>query len=442
MTSSPVTHREVLAIAVPIILSNATEPLIGIVDTGVLGQLDKPHLVGAVALGATTLSLSSMVFRFLRMGTSRLPAQTDGEDDQKTVGATLVQALIVAAIAGVALIALHRPIGAIALHVLQGSAAVEEAAGTYLNIRIWSAPAALLNFVMLGWLIGLRRTKLAFLLQLLINGLNIVFDFVLVMGFGFEIEGVAYGTLAAEMIAVGVGLWIVRRELVRRGEMPDRADILDRRKLARVFSVNRDIMIRTVVLVSAFAFFVNEGAKGGDIILAANAVLYHIMSLAAYVLDGFAYAAEALVGHAVGARVKTRFIRAAQVSSVWAGGLSLGLTLLFWFAGPLFIDTLTVSENVRDTARTYLFWAALTPFAGFACYQLDGIFIGATRTADMRNATILSVLIYLGAWAVLTPAFGNHGLWASLIVLFLIRAVTFGALYPRMMRALFPEPVS
>ena len=433
----PVTHREVLAIAIPIILSNATEPLIGIVDTAVLGQLDKPSLVGAVALGATIFSMIYMLFSFLRMGTSGLTAQADGAGDQNTVATTLLQALTIAAGAGVVLILLQRPIGGLALYVLQGSPAVEEAAHTYLTIRIWSAPAALLNFVMLGWLIGLRQTKLAFLLQLLINGLNIIFDIVLVSGFGMEIEGVAYGTLAAEVIAVGVGLWIVRRELMRREAMPAVSEVFNRQKLVRVFRVNRDIMLRTVILVSAFAFFVNEGAKGGDIILAANAILYHLMSLSAYVLDGFAYAAEALVGHAVGAGKRERFIRAVRLSSLWAGVLSVVISLLFWLLGGLFIDLLTVSEEVRATARIYLLWAAATPVFGFACFQLDGIFIGATCTGDMRNATFVSAVIYLGAWAALTPAFGNHGLWASLLVLFVARTVTLGALYPKILRVSF-----
>ncbi len=427
-----VSHREVLAIAVPIILSNATQPLIGIVDTAVLGQLGQPHLVGAVALGATIFTMLFWAFGFLRMGTSGLTAQADGANDQATVATTLLQALVIAAIAGAALVALQIPIAAAAMALLQGSPAVEEAAHTYLTIRIWSAPFALANFAMLGWLVGLRRIRLAFALQILINGLNIFFDIVFVVGLGMEIEGVAYGTLLAEVIAASAGLWIVWRELTRRPVGLSSLVIFSPASLARVFAVNRDIMLRTLVLIFAFAFFVNEGARGGDTILAANAILYHIMNLSAYVLDGFAYAAEALVGHAVGARNRARFMRAVRLSSLWSGVLALGLSLIFWFAGTAFIDLLTVSEDVRETARIYLPWAALTPFAGFACFQLDGIFIGATRTGDMRNSTFISVAVYLAAWAVLTPVFANHGLWASL------RTITLGALFPRLARSVFP----
>ncbi|MEO0619107.1 MAG: MATE family efflux transporter [Pseudomonadota bacterium] len=428
-------HHDILVIALPIIASNVTQPLIGVIDTAILGQLDQPHLVGAVALGATIFAMTYFLFSFLRMGTTGLTAQADGAEDQTRIAAVFWQAFMIAVGIGTALVALQVPIAWLAMTLLQGTQAVEKAAETYVSIRIWSAPFALTNFAVLGWLIGVRRTGLAVALQFLLNGLNVVFSVALVQGIGLNIDGVAYGTLAAEVIAAMVGVSLVVREMRARGTLADVPTIFAPNALRRIMSVNRDIMLRSIALNFAFAFFVNEGARGGETTLAANAVLMHFLLTTAHVLDAFAYAAEALSGHAVGARRLDRFTNAVRLSTLWAFAIAGLLSMLCWLAGPTIIDALVVTPEIREAARVFLPWAALTPIVGVACFQLDGIFIGATLTEEMRNATALAVVIYLATWAILAPAFGNHGLWASIHVLFIARALTLGAYYPRLLRA-------
>lgn len=437
-TDHHLTHRDVLVIAVPIILSNVTEPLIGVADTAVLGQIGEPHLIGAVALGATIFSMLFWAFGFLRMGTSGLTAQADGAHKPAEVLAVLARALLIGVTVGVMLVGLQWPIAVAVFATIQGSEAVERAAKIYFEIRIWSAPAALANFAILGWFIGIRRTDLAFVLQILLNILNIGLDVLFVIGMGYGVEGVAYGTIIAQIMAVCIGLLMARRQAKRRGALPAISEIVDRAKLLRTLSVNRDIMIRTLLLLAAFVFFVTEGARAGDLILAANAVLYHLVAVSAHFLDGFAYSAEVLVGNAVGARQRSHFSRAVKLTSLWAGVVSLLICLAYWLGGVTFINWMTASEDVRAVAREYHWWAVFIPVIGVSAYQLDGIFIGATRTADMRNMSMLSTGAYFAAWAILTPTFGNHGLWASLVVLFLARALSLLSRYPTLTCELFP----
>ncbi len=430
-------HRMVLAVALPIIVSNVTQPLIGVADTAVLGRLGEPVLIGAVALGATVFSVLFWAFGFLRMGTAGLAAQADGAKDAGEVASVLARALLIAGLAGGALIVLQWPIRLLAFELLQGSAAVEAELGRYYAIRIWSAPAALANFAMLGWLIGLRRSDLSLVLQLFLNLTNIALDVVLVLGLGLGIAGVAMGTVIAEFAAAALGLLIVRRVLTGRGAGLNWRRILDRGRLVRTLKVNTDIMIRTLLLVLSFSFFMSESARGGDLVLAANAVLFQFLMVTAYLLDGFAFTAEALVGNAIGARARASFFKAVKLTTIWAFVVSVALALAIGVAGPTAIDFLTTSPEVRALARNFLGWAVASPLLGFACFQLDGIYIGATRTRDMRNMMILSTALYLAAWALLVPAYGNHGLWAALMVYFVARALTLGARFPALVKAAF-----
>ncbi|MFP3921473.1 MAG: MATE family efflux transporter [Dichotomicrobium sp.] len=437
-SQSPATrlrHRDVLAIALPMIFSNVTTPLIGAVDTAVIGQLGMAHLIGAVAVGATIFTFFYWGFGFLRMGTTGLTAQASGAERQREVLATLYRALLVAGTAGMAIILLQWPIAEAAFTLMGASPDVEAAARTYFAIRIWSAPAALANYALVGWFIGLGRAGMAFRLQLLLNLTNIGLDALFVLVFGWGVAGVAAGTLIAETGAAVVGLAVALRAA---GSLRIRAwRVFNAAKLKRMVSVNGDIMIRTLSLLFAFSFFTAQGARSGDFILAANAILMHFMSVAAYFLDGVAYATEALTGKAIGARNPARFADAVRLSSIWAAGLSVATGAVFWLGGDAVIDAMTVTEAVRATARDYLPWAAAAPVVGVACFQLDGIFIGATRTRDMRNMMLVSLGIYLVAWAVLTPSFGNHGLWAALMVLFVARAVTLGLRLPALKHAAF-----
>ncbi len=431
-------NGQVLAIAVPIILANVTTPLIGLVDTAVLGQLGDPHYIGGVAIGAMLFSLLYWAFAFLRMGTTGLTAQAEGGGDFSEVTATLMRALLIAVVAGALLIATQVPVSAIAFSFISGSEAVEASAAEYFSIRIWAAPAALANFAFLGWFIGMSRAPTAFVLQLLLNGLNAILDAWFVLGLGLGVKGVAYGTIIAEVVAAAVGLWVALRLIRSRGIVFDKARIMNRAALRRMLAINRDIMIRTVSVLFAFSWFTAKSAEAGDVALAANAILINLTHTAAYFLDGFAFAAETLAGQAIGAQRYSRFKDAVRLSTIWAVIFSVFATLAFWFGGGYLIDFLTVNEEVRATARLYLGWAAIVPVAGVMAYQFDGIFIGATRTADMRNMMLLSLAVFMVMWALLTPIFGNHGLWAAMVIFLSLRALTLGARYPALVRSSFP----
>lgn len=430
-------HAHVLAIAFPIILANVTTPLIGLVDTAVLGQLGDPRYIGAVAIAAMIFNVIYWAFGFLRMGTTGLTAQAEGSGDPHEVLAALGRALLIAVVVGGIVVALQWPIREAAFWLIEGSSGVEDGAKTYFDIRIWATPAALANYALLGWFIGRGKAGTALVLQLILNGTNVVLDALFVLVLDMAVAGVALGTMIAEMFAVVCGLVLAYRVIRRQGDGLALDRVFDRAALKRVFTVNADIMMRTLCLLFAFSWFTAKSAESGDILLAANAVLLQFQLFAAYFLDGFAFSAETLVGQAVGARRRAQFESAVRLSSIWAGILSVMLGASFWFFGGFAIDFLTINPEVRELARTYLIWCALAPLAGVAAFQLDGIFIGTTWTRDMRNAMALSMIVYFTAWYVLTPMFGNHGLWASLIVFYLARAGSLAWRYRPLVDATF-----
>jgi MATE family multidrug resistance protein len=429
-----VSHRAILSIAVPIMISNVSTPLLGIVDTGVVGQIPDPAYIGAVALGALVFNFVFWGFGFLRMGTTGLTAHALGAADAVEIRASLGRAVLIAVVVGAALIALQWPIRELAFALINGSPRVEALARDYYDIRIWAAPATLLNYALLGWFVGLSQARVALLLQLVLNLTNMALDMLFVLGLDMDVKGVALGTVMAEVLAAAVGLAIAARHLRGLGGRWDFARFAAPGRIGRTIAVNRDIMIRSAALIFVYAWFMAQGAKQSDALLAANAVLMHFLAIAAYFLDGLAFAAEALVGKAVGAADRTGLAAAARMTTWWAAGIALLASLFFALVGSAFIDLLTADEAVRATARVYLPWAAAAPLAGVWCFQLDGIFIGATRTADMRNAMLMSLAIFLAGWWVLTP-FGNHGLWASLYVHYAARTGTLFYYLPALVRS-------
>ncbi|MDP3338694.1 MATE family efflux transporter [Frigidibacter sp.] len=429
-----ITHARVLKIAVPIVLANMTVPILGAVDTGVVGQLGQAAPIGAVGLGAIVLVSIYWIFSFLRMGTSGLVAQAKGAGDSAEVAANLVRALLVAAAAGLVIVVMQVPLFAGAFALAPASDEVEGLARDYMQIRIWGAPATIALYAVTGWLIALERTRGVLLLQLWMNALNIGLDLWFVLGLGWGVEGVAVATLIAEWTGLALGLWLCRDALAG-GYWRDRARVFDAARLRRMLAVNRDIMLRSVMLQASFTSFVFLGARMGDVTLAANQVLLQFLELTAFALDGFAFAAEALVGQAVGARSRGRVRRAAIITSQWGVGGAALLALCYWLAGPVIVDLMATSPEVRAEARAFLPWIAAAPLIGVASWMLDGIFIGATRTREMRNAMLVSAVIYVVAVVVLLPVFGNHGLWAALMVLNAVRGLTMAALYPRVERA-------
>jgi len=430
----PVTHSAILSIAVPIMISNVSTPLLGVVDTGVVGQLPDPAYIGAVALGALVFNFVFWGFGFLRMGTTGLTAQALGAADAAEIRASLGRAVLIALAVGAGLVALQWPIRELAFALIEGSPNVETLARDYYDLRIWAAPATLANYALLGWFIGLGQARVALVLQLVLNLTNMALDAWFVLGLDMGVKGVALGTLIAELVAAVSGLVIAARHLRSLGGRWSYARLVEGSRMRRTIAVNGDIMIRSAALIVAFGWFMVQGARYGDVTLAANAVLMHFIAVAAFFLDGLAFAAEALVGRAVGAANRAGLSAAARMTTWWAAGVAVLASGFFAVAGPAIVDVLTVDEAVRATARVYLPWAAIAPLLGVWAFQLDGIFIGATHTAQMRNAMLLSLAIFLAAWWALTP-FGNHGLWAALYVHYAARAGTLLYYLPGLVRA-------
>ncbi|WP_120636251.1 MATE family efflux transporter [Ruegeria sp. EL01] len=429
--SAPITHRRVLKVALPIVLSNATVPILGAVDTGVVGQMGLAAPIGAVGIGAVILSTIYWIFGFLRMGTTGMAAQARGAGDVLEIRALLMRGLLLGAAAGFFFIVAQVAVFAGAFALSPASPEVEALTRAYLEIRIWGAPATIALYAVTGWLIAVERTRGVFVLQVWMNGLNILLDLWFVLGLGWGVEGVAVATLIAEWTGLALGLWLCRDAFA--GKLwRDTARIFDAERLRRMLQVNGDIMIRSVLLTGSFTTFLFVGSDLGDINLAANQVLLQFLEITAFALDGFAFSAEALVGVAVGARDRYQVRRASVMASQWGVGGAVLLGAVFFIAGPTLIDLMSTSPEVREAGREYLIWAALAPVIGVASWMFDGIYIGATWTRAMRNAMLQSVAIYVVALFVLVPVFGNHGLWAALMVLNIARGVTLGWRYPKL----------
>lgn len=423
-------HRRVWRLAGPIILANLSTPLLGAVDTAVVGHLPDPSFIGGVAVGSVIFSFLFWGLGFLRMGTTGFTAQAHGAGDAAELRACLLRPLALALAFGCLVIALQSPLRLGALWAMEASAEVEGHTAVYFDIRVWSAPAVLVNYVVLGWLLGVQRPRAALVLQILLNGINIVLDLVFVVGFGWEVAGVAWATLIAEATAALAGLALILHSL---GRLPDAADwtrLRDPARLTALLRVNFDIFLRTLCLVLAFGIFTAEGASFGDVVLAGNAILLQFQSFISHGLDGFAHAAEILAGGAQGARNRRTFRRAVVVCSVWGLGGALLAALVLLGGGPLLIAAFTSLPEVRLSAETYLWWMIASPLISVWSFLLDGIFIGATRTAAMRNAMVLSLGIFLAANWLLLPAYGNHGLWLSLTLFMAARGLTMALYYP------------
>ncbi|MGV6849588.1 MAG: MATE family efflux transporter [Marinibacterium sp.] len=430
-SSGAITHARVLRIAVPIVLSNVTVPILGAVDTGVVGQMGLAAPIGAVGIGAVILSAIYWIFGFLRMGTTGLVAQAKGAGDSAETGALLMRGLLFGATAGLVLMAAQGLLFWGAFRLAPASQEVESLARHYLAIRIWGAPAAIGIFALTGWLIGMERTRGVLILQVWMNGLNIGLDLWFVLGLGWGVGGVATATLIAEWSGLALGLWLCRQAFLG-DQWRDWGRVFDAARLKRMARVNADIMIRSILLTGSFATFLFLAADLGDITLAANQVLVQFLEITAFALDGFAFAAEALVGAAVGARDRAGLRRTAWIAVQWGVGGALFLGAVFWIAGGAIIDLMTTSPDVRAMARSFQLWLVAAPILGVASWILDGIYIGGTWTRDLRQAMMTSVAIYVAALLLFPPWLGNHGLWLSLMVLNVARAVTLGWRLPRL----------
>ena len=429
IVSRDITSRRILRIALPILFSNATIPILGAVDTGVIGQLGDPAAIGAVGIGAIIISAIYWVFGFLRMGTVGLTSQAYGAKDFMEVDALLGRCLIVGFSAGLIIILIQSVAFQLALNISPASKEVELFASKYIEIRIFSAPAAIALFGITGWLIALERTKSILLVQLFMNGLNVILDILLVNHFELGIQGVAYASLVAEWCGFILGLYLCRDRLVAKGFL-NFLQIFDKKRLTNMVNVNIDILIRSLLLQMAIISFLFIGSDFGDLALASNQILLQFIHIVSYALDGFAHAAETLVGQSVGARDRRSFRQAAILTTIWAGLICIIFVMFFLIFGGHLIDLMTVSPEVRLEARKYLPYLSILPLIGLFSYMLDGIFIGATRTRDMRNMMFISFLGYVLVLFLLIPNFENHGLWFGLMALYILRAVTLSLKYP------------
>lgn len=431
-----VTHRRLLALAVPMTLANVTTPLLGLVGTAAVGRLGDAALLGALALGAVVFDYLFWTFGALRMATAGLTAQATGAGDREEIDRTLARALAVALAVGLAMVALQAPLGAAALRLFGASPPVNAALSDYFAVRIWCAPFTLANYVILGSALGRGRTDLGLALQVAINVVNVALTLPFVLGLGYGVAGAAFATVLAEIAGTALGLVVLHRLGSRPWRVPLR-EVVERTGLTRMLSVNGDVMVRTLALITALALFTGLGAREGDVTLAANAVLQNLFLIGSFFLDGFATAAEVLCGQALGARDEGAFRGAVRLSLGWCLGFALAVSGLFLAVGGAFIDAITTAPEVRAFARDYLVYAALTPLAAAAAFAFDGVYIGATWTRAMRNL-MLAALAVDAAMLAATRDLGNTGLWLAMLAFLAARGLGQALLYPRLAAGAFP----
>ena len=441
-TTSPArpTHRRVLALALPMTLANVTTPMLGFVGAAVIGRLGDAALLGAIALGAVIFDAIFWSFGALRMATAGLTAQAVGARDGREVDRILARALVAGAGIGLVLIVLQGPVARAAFAISGASEAVLGGLATYFYIRILSAPFVLASYGVLGSVLGRGRTDLGLLLQVAINLIHIGLTLLLVLGLDFGLAGAAAATLCAEAFGLGLGLIV----LARLGSHPFRVpvrDLRDAAALRRTLSVNGDVILRTLALITGLVLFSALGARQGDVVLAANSVLWNLFLIGGFFLDGFATAAETLCGQAVGARDADAFRAASTLSLRWCLGFGVGVSLLSFAGGNAFIDFVTTNGLVRETARAYLPLAALAPLAAAAPFAYDGIYIGATWTRAMRNLMLCALATYgalLGFVHLLE--LGNTGLWIAFVGFLGARGLGQALAFPALARTTFPHP--
>jgi putative MATE family efflux protein len=434
--SFSVTNRSVLAIAVPMTLAFMTTPLLGLVDTAVVGQFGDAALLGGLAAGALVFDVVFTTFNFLRSGTTGLVAQAFGRGDALEEQAVFWRAVLVAIVAGVALAACAPLFALAGERFMDAGDRVSQTMDHYIRIRMLAAPFSLINYTILGYVLGRGEGKLGLAFQIVLNGMNILLCILLGLELGWGVSGVAWATVAGEFTAMLFGLTIILRRFRAAQTLP-RARIFDMGAYLRMMSLNRDIMIRSFSLLAAFALFTRQGAQFDTVTLAANAVLMNLFLVASYFLDGFATAAEQLAGRAIGARAADPFRQAVKLTLFWGFGLAGAAAVVMLAYGPSLIAVITTGQNVRATADVYLAWAAFTPLSGVLAFQMDGVFIGATWSRDMRNMMLLSFLTFTAALFTLTPIFANHGLWAALHIFLLMRGFSLYWILQRRVRTAF-----
>ena len=417
------TTRDMWRIAAPMILSNISVPLLGMVDTGVTGHLDSPAYLGAVAIGGTIFTFLYLGMNFLRMGTTGIAAQHYGAEDYDALRMALGQALIVSFGIALLILLLQAPVGTLSIALLGGDAETQAHAATYFFIRVWSAPGTLANYALIGWFLGLQNARVPLYIFLAINLTNIALDLLFVIVLGMDVDGVALASVIAEYTGLALGITFALRELRRHPGHWERERLTKLSAYMAFFAVNANLFVRTMALMFTFAFVTAQGARLGPAILAANAVLMNFQNLTALALDGIAHAAEAMVGKAVGRKDDHALRGTVALTLRWSLYFAAAFTAFYVVAGPLIVRTLTDLPDVRATAMVYLPWLVVSPLISVWCFLYDGVYVGMTRAREMRNIMVFSTLgVFLPAWFV-TQGFGNHGLWFALMAFLASRGV-------------------
>lgn len=418
------------------ILANLSTPLLGMVDTAVVGHLSSPIYLGAVALGTMIFTFLFWGFGFLRMVTTGLTSQANSTNSEIQTRRVLIQSGLLALVIAFLLLLLQKPIGWLAFQLIDGSPDVIEQAQIYYELRIWSAPATLLNYAILGWLIGLEASRSALAIVLLINVCNIIFDLLLVNVFAMKADGVALASVFAEYVGLGFALFLLYRRQFRLGQIKLGRELKSLLENSHSLSLHGNFMLRTLCLIFSFAFFTNQGAKADDSVLAANMVLLNFITFMAYVLDGFANATEVLSGKAIGLKNKQLLTKSLYISGFWSLLTAVLFSLTYWLFGTDIIALLTSIDEVQLLAQQYLLWVIIAPVIAVWSYLFDGLFVGATLGREMRNTMLFSVFVcYLPAWYLL-QGFGNHGLWAALIILLAARGLSQSSYLPHILKRL------
>ncbi|MFL6550851.1 MAG: MATE family efflux transporter [Povalibacter sp.] len=420
----------------PIILANISVPLLGAVDTAVVGHLPEVYYIGAVAIGAMLFNFIYHLFNCLRMGTTGPTAQARGAGNYAEVRAMIGRALLLAGVIGITVIALQLPIIAFAFWLIDASPEVKHYAREYFLIRVWAMPAVLCTYAIIGWFYGLRDARTPLVVQICTNALNIVLAFIFVFGYGWGVPGVAAATLISECAGLLLGAWYVQRTLRNLPDGGSSAPLLDRAKLIRMVSINTDIVLRTLCVVSVLAFFMAKSAELGDVPLAANQVLHHFLIFTSFALDGFAHAAEAILGEAFGQRNREAFRRGMRVVFLWAGIVGVMNVIIYAVAGHSIIALMTGIPEVRAAAAGYLLWPVLMPLISVWAYTYDGVYLAATHTKVMRNTVVVSFGVFLMLLYTLMPLYGNAGLWIAVAGFLGCRGLLLHLLFPQLMRTI------
>lgn len=419
-------HKKILYISIPLILSNLTIPLLTFVDTAIIGHLGYVDHLAGITAAASLFTLIYGNFIFLRMGTTGLSSQAYGANDPNYLVNVFIRSIILGLLLGLLIIIFHNLIFSLFETILNLSNKVWSSTHSYSKVRIYSAPAVLMNFCIVGYLIGIQKTKIVLIGSFIVNGLNIALDYIFVAFFNMNVVGVALGTLISEWVGCIFGLVFLFIIFKRSGAKIYWIEVFSKKQFLNLLNINMDIFIRTFCLAATHIWFINRSSNLGDIELAINGILLNFVYISSFFIDGFAFTTETLVGESKGAKNKILFVKYVISSTFWCIVSALLCVIIFGIFGKNIINLLTNINDVKILSHNYLIWLVLLPIISVFSYQLDGIFTGATRTKEMRNGAIISIIGFIIATIILLPIFGNHGLWVSYILFLLFRAITLG----------------